>query len=209
MGKLYSFVPGSKLPKFTFSQEADLAEYEAANDPGGGPKDSNPQGVLAWNGGTLVVDAGGNSLLKVGDGIQTLAVFPDHDGTDAVPTAVAYRRGALYVSELTGFPFTKNTAKIYRLVPGKAPAVYASGLTNVIDLAFAEDGTLYALEIAHNGLLGPQPSGALLKIRPGHAPKTVLSGLMMPGGLTINNGFAYVTDCGVCAGAGRVLRVKL
>jgi hypothetical protein len=49
--------------------------------------------------------------------------------------------------------------------------VYASGLTNLTDLAFAEDGSLYAVEIATNGLLaappGSLPIGSLVKVTPG------------------------------------------
>ena len=74
--------------------------------------------------------------------------------------------GAFYVSQLTGFPFTPGVANIWRLVPGQAPTVYASGLTNMTDLAFGPDGSLYAVEIASNGLLNG-PIGALKKITPG------------------------------------------
>ncbi len=209
MGKLFAFLGGKKAPALTFHEVADIAGFEASTNPDGSVLDTNPQGVLAFPGNTLVVDAGGNALLKTDDGIKTQAVFPDHDGADAVPTAVAYHRGAFYISELTGFPFQKNTARIYKWVPGKAPVTYVSGLTNVIDLAFDDHGNLYVLEIAHEGLLGPQPSGALLKIRPGKTPKMIASGLMMPGGLAIEKGSAYISDCGTCAGSGRVLRVKL
>lgn len=49
---------------------------------------------------------------------------------ESVPTSVAYGPdGALYVSELTGFPFPAGASTIWRVVPGKAPTVYATGLT--------------------------------------------------------------------------------
>ena len=34
-----------------------------------------------------------------------------------------------------------------------APEVYATGLTNVMDLGFGPDGTLYVAEIVHEGLM--------------------------------------------------------
>jgi hypothetical protein len=69
--------------------------------------------------------------------------------------------GALYVSELTGFPFPLGGARIYRVAPGSAPTVYATGFTNVIDLEFDSAGNLYVLEIDRNGLAMPEVVGRL------------------------------------------------
>src|SRR5262249_3610777 len=98
------------LPTGDWQNVTDLGAYEAAVNPGGGPLDSNPFGLLAEAGGQVVVDAGGNALLRVAaDGeVTTLAEFPSRDdgrSTDAVPTGVAVGPdGAYYVSELTGLP---------------------------------------------------------------------------------------------------------
>src|SRR5205809_3255361 len=57
---------------------ADLGDYEAEFNPDPRIVDSNPFGLLALPGGTVVADAGGNTLLLVrpnGD-ISTLAVMP-------------------------------------------------------------------------------------------------------------------------------------
>jgi hypothetical protein len=62
------------------------------------------------------------------------AVFPNRmvsnplgPGTvpqQSVPTSVALGPdGAWYVGELSGFPFTPGTARIWRIVPGHAPQV--------------------------------------------------------------------------------------
>ena len=58
--------------------DVDVAAQEFTFNPGGGPVDSNPYGVLAEPGGELVTDAGSNTLLRVGStgSISTLAVFP-------------------------------------------------------------------------------------------------------------------------------------
>jgi hypothetical protein len=133
--------------------------------------------VLNRRRGFVAVDAGGNDLLRVrrNGEISTIAVFP-FSQTDAppflelpsgtqiplqpVPTAVAKGPdGAYYVSQLTGFPFPAGAANIYRVVPGSAPEVYASELTNVTDLAFGRDGSLYAVQISNGGLL-TEPEGA-------------------------------------------------
>lgn len=126
-----------------------------------------------------------------------------------MPTGVVARGGAYFVSELTGFPFQVGAARVHRVVPGQPPQVYATGLTNAIDLDFGPGGTLYVLEIAHNSLLAEKPVGALVKVSPEQAPKVVLDGLNFPTGLTIRGNTAYLTDCGVCAGGGRVLQIPL
>ena len=83
--------------------------------------------------------------------------------------------GAYYISQLTGFPFEKGDANIWRVVPGQAPTVYASGLTNLTDLAFAPDGSLYAVEISTNGLL-EGPIGSLVKVTPGASVHETVAG---------------------------------
>ena len=86
-----------------------------------------------------------------------------------MPTSVVQGPdGAYYLTQLTGFPFEKGDANIWRVVPGQAPTVYASGLTNLTDLAFADDGSLYAVQISVEGLL-TGPIGALVRINPGAA----------------------------------------
>jgi hypothetical protein len=43
----------------------DIAAYEQAHNPAGGPIDTNPYGILAEPGGLFITDAGGNDLLHV------------------------------------------------------------------------------------------------------------------------------------------------
>ncbi|MDQ3783557.1 MAG: ScyD/ScyE family protein [Actinomycetota bacterium] len=201
---------------------ADLAGYEADANPDGGLVDSNPYGVLRRAHSTIATDAGGNSLLRIkknGD-VASLAVFPDRlvrfQGDQvpmqAVPTSVVRGPdGAYYVGQLTGFPFPVGGARVYRVVPGQKPQVYARGFTNIIDIAFDERGRLYVLEIAHNGLLNEEPFGALQRVNRDGSKKVLLEeGLFFPGGLVVRSAHEmYVTNCGVCPETGEVLRVEL
>jgi sugar lactone lactonase YvrE len=117
--------------------------------------------------------------------------------------------GAYYVSQLTGFPFEKGDANIWRVVPGQSPTVYASGLTNLTDLAFAPDGTLYAVEIATEGLLN-EPIGSLVKINPGSGQhETIAADLTAPYGVALQGDSAYVSICAVCTGEGAVVKIAL
>lgn len=213
---------------------ADLAAWEQANDPvkeEGGP-DSNPVGLLYDCGRFVVADAGGNDVLRVSatGRIGLLAAFDNLTGVSpgppppdlppagspipvqAVPTSVAAKGydGAYYVSQLTGFPFNKGLASIYRVDQWGHKTVYASGLTNVTDLAF--DGRdLYAVQISTEGLLNG-PIGSVVKVTAGSTSPTPIpggSGLFAPYGIAIRNGSAYVTIGSVAAGAGQVIKIQL
>jgi len=200
---------------------ADLTGYEARVDPDGGVVDSNPYSLVAIRGhGRIVTDAGGNDLLRRSRrrGIQTLAVFPDRmvefDGQQipmqAVPTGVVRGPdGAFYVGQLTGFPFPVGKARVYRVVPGRKPQIYRRGFTNIIDIAFDARGRLYVLEIAKNGLLSGDSTGALIRVNRDGSRTTVASeGLIAPGGLAIGrHGRILVSNCGVCPGMGQVIRI--
>ena len=166
---------------------ADIWRFEKRFNPdaqvGNKLVDSNPVDVFSSHGYTVVADAGGNSVLRVGrhGSIRVVALFPNVDtpGPDgetipmnAVPTGVVGGRdGALYVSQLTGFPFPVGGASIFRVDPRTGEYTkYATGFTNAMDLAFGRDGTLYVLEIDHDSLfapVGPSTAGALFAVPPG------------------------------------------
>ena len=117
--------------------------------------------------------------------------------------------GAFYVSQLTGFPFEKGDANIWRIVPGHAPTVYASGFTNVTDLAFARNGDMYVVQISADGLLTGSP-GSLVKVKAhGSRHYTVAGNLNQPYGVALDRHSAYVTTCATCAGGGQVIKIPL
>jgi sugar lactone lactonase YvrE len=217
---------------------ADIGAYQVAHpdpddlDQPPNPAESNPNGLALLAGGNvLVADAAANDLLNVDvhGTITTVAHFKPEPvewqlpfgaplGTivpaEAVPTAVAVGPdGAYYVSELTGFPFTKGAARIWRVAPGSVDVLcdpahptggactsFATGFSSVIDLAFGPDGTMYVLEIAKNGLAGAlvlntefPPIGALWAVKDG--VKTLISdSLVAPGGVAVDgSGRIFVT----------------
>jgi hypothetical protein len=204
---------------------ASFGPYEAANNPDGGAGngpgdpsiDSDPYGIVAFDGGLAVADAAANDVLFVNaaDQISTLAVLPlisepdGHGGTvqaQAVPTSLAVGPdGALYVGELGGAAGNDvGDVNVYRIVPGHAPTVYASGLTMIGGIAFDQAGRLLVLEIDTAGINDPQPggqpaSGALIRINKDGSQTTLASaGLLFPLGLTVApDGSVYATNFGV------------
>jgi hypothetical protein len=211
-----------------FKVFADLAAYETANNPDKGEIDSDAYGLAKRHGNYLLADAAGNDLLRVTrkrGHISTLAVFPNvpnvpapappngPGGTvdmQAVPTTIAVRHDDpnVYVGQLTGFPFPPGAATVWRVAPNGDSTPFATGFTNIIDIAFGKRGYLYVLEIAHNGLLSGDPEGALIKVSPDGKTRTIVAstGLVNPTGVAIaHDGTVYVTNYGTSAGKGTVL----
>lgn len=205
---------------------ADPVAYEAEHNPHDFQLDTNPGGLLAVgrSGTYLVTDAGGNDLISVGKREATLAVFADRTALapdflemppetmipmQSVPTDVVKGPdGALYVSELTGFPFPEGAARVWRVVPGQEPTVYATGLTNVTALDWRGQ-TLYAVQLADEGMSNGMV-GSLRRVVPGSTEHPVVAGgLFAPYGVAIHGNTAYVSTCSVCPFGGEVRAISL
>jgi sugar lactone lactonase YvrE len=225
-GSLLQTTPGG-----TYRMLADVAQHEVRENPAGGNVDSNPYSVLAQPGRRIVADAGANALIEVRPNgtTRTFALIPFLPAVppipaprEPVPTSVVEGPdGALYVGELTGFPFWPGTASVMRVSSdGATVEPYVSGLTAVVDLAFDAGGALYVLEIAR-GQIGPFPPppapnpglgiGRLLRKCPGAgAPEVLLPGLTFAAGVAIGpDGAAYLTNFSTSSTAGEVLRLPV
>jgi len=188
--------------------------------------DSNPNGLFASDGQVWVADAGANTLdLVQGDKIKIVTFFPTPQGseTDAVPTCVDRGPdGALYVAELLGGSFAPGGARVWRIVPGHRPTVWATGLTAVNGCGFGPDGNFYATEFQTGGLnFDPTASlaGDVVRINFHSKKQTHLA----VGQLTVPSGFAaghhaiYVSNCsiapatgfGPCPDGGQLVRIRV
>jgi hypothetical protein len=211
---------------------ADLAAYEASANPDGGIIDSDPYGLYTGRDGNhYVADAAGNDLLAVtkAGAISTVAVLPGGQATappflglppgtkvpyEPVPTSVDVGPdGRPYVGQLTGFPFPEDLAKVFKIGRFGGVSGFAYGFTNIVDIDFGPDGSLYVVEIATKGLLsdtGGPPVGGLWRVRP-DGSKELLSGpeLVLPGGVVVaGNGAVYVSINSTSPGEGQILRYR-
>jgi hypothetical protein len=205
--------------RITPAVSADLAAFAAAHPqtlpangvPGETPYDSDPYDVTPYRGGFVVADAAADDLLFVTPRgrISLLARFPTENETppsflglpfnptaaEAVPTATAVGPdGALYVSTLNGVPSDPGDAVIYRVIPGRQPQVWATGLSALTALAFGPRGRLYATELSTAGLLGaPTTPGALVEVSRNGTEVSVVS---LPSSVTLTEptGVAVAPD---------------
>jgi hypothetical protein len=187
--------------------------------------DANPNAVLSSGGHRYVVDAGANILVRVklGGRAKVLAFFgvPPHPQSDSVPTCVARGPdGALYVGELLGGFRTPGHSRIWRVVPGHAPKVWARGLTAVQGCGFGSDGAFYATEFQTGALGASSPAGDVVRIsRSGHRTHLGVGKLFFPSGFAAGtNGSIYVSNCSIapatgmgkqlCPAGGQVVRIS-
>jgi hypothetical protein len=215
----------------------DSAHPQSAATIGGTPGeklyDSDPFDVVRYKTGYVVADAGSDSVVFVSKAgrvslIARLPTFPENVpagvfgpsvvplDAQAVPTSVAVGPdGALYVGILRGVPSLPGTADIFRVVPGHAPTIWASGLTTVTGIAFDAQKRLLATEYSTGGLLAPATvPGAIVRIRSNgkQVTKLPVTGLLQPTGIAVGaDGAIYISNNGVSAGnaskPGEVLKI--
>ena len=165
---------------------ARVDRFEFAHNPDGGEVDSNPYGIAASPGHQFV---GGRTKL--------LAVFPDAARrADSVPTVVRIGPDhALYVGELSGERAPNGRARIWRLIAGGTPKVYASGFSRITGLAFGRDGSLFVSEFSTN-FRKQDPAGRIVRVaRDGKRTIIGAGKLFFPAGLAVEpDGAVYVSN---------------
>jgi streptogramin lyase len=205
-------------PLRTANPYASITAAEHTMNPDGGIVDSNPYALIVDDeGNTFVNDAGANATFKVdADGVVSVyAVYAPVDVpedyelpfpvTDFVPTGLAMGPdGALYVSGLTGFPFSEGASMVYRLEDADGDGdvmedgemtVFAEGLSTSTALAFDNDGNLLATEF-RSGLdpANPEMLGRVVMWADGEWD-VVAENLITPTGLAVGpDGTIYVAQ---------------
>lgn len=199
----------------------DTSTFEEIYNPDGRRVDSNPFGVHTDRDGTVVADAGANTVLRVADDgeVSLLAYLPPrtYEGDpdyESVPTAVTRApNGDYYVTELTGYPSYKGSARVLRVTPAGVVSVAYEGFTNIIDVTFDNRGRLVVLEIAKESVYGStDPTGRLVRVEAnGTQVDLATTGLEYPGGVVFTgNGTYYVTNRSFSGGDnGQLLKVEV
>jgi sugar lactone lactonase YvrE len=209
-------------------QFASAGEFESTTNSDGLTLESNPFALSAGPDGNLwMIDAAGNTLIKVDprtgqmalvavfDGVPSPIPHPNRGGvmeTDPVPTGVAFDdEGNAYVSLLPGIPLAPGSAKVVRVDSNGGVSDYATGLTMLTDIRRGPDGFFYVVSFGEFTEQGPVPNaGAIFRVKEGTASEEVVGGLSFPTSIDFNAaGDAYVTINGIGPpGTGEVVVYK-
>ena len=172
---LTGFTPGVSAP-MTVANSTSVLEIRNFVFSQGIPESNTYSIAMGAGGNFYVADAAANAIIKVtvSGQMSVFATFPDFPNplpfgpptVDAVPTRIlAKPDGGFYVSQLTGFPFLDGAANVFALDSNGVVSLYASGLTQLTDLALdTATGDLYTLQVGQFVLDPMMP--------PGYAPNS-------------------------------------
>jgi hypothetical protein len=221
LGQAVLFGPDGRMTPI-----ADVATLETQLY--GSSAQSAPWGIATGGYGTLVANAdgtpaagtlyGGNDVLQVKGGkLSQLVAFPQYtvagntaEIEESNPATVGQGPdGAFYIGELTSYPYYAGSARVWRLVPGQQPTVYASGFSKVIDIAFDPEGRLLVLQTG-----GRNSPAELIRVARDGTQTVLVSpsqGLAAPSGLVVVNDHTYyITNSGDGVGGdGQLLKVTV
>ncbi|WP_162248057.1 ScyD/ScyE family protein [Angustibacter sp. Root456] len=161
--------------------------------------DANPNAITTVGRTHYVADAGANLIAKVDarGHVSTLTYLqvPRGSATDAVPTCVAPAPdGSLYVGELLGGSYEPGHARVWRIVNGHATVKWR-GFTGIQGCGFDRRGNFYVTQFQTNGMFGPDPAGAVVRITPsGHRTVLGAGSLFLPSGFAYHDGAVYVSN---------------
>lgn len=211
--KLYKIV-NAKLEVF-----ADLGAFNASHPPPSDNGDAaigNPFDMLTIGSDIYVSDGNFNRVLKV-DRQGNISIFVAYNRSPVTTGLAADKQGNLYVAQFSPAPYHEGSSRIDKVAPDSTLTEgYVPNLTNIVDIEFGPDGTLYALQFAggfnHNKLEYKPYSGRLLRVREDRSVEPVLTNLMFPTFMHFaKDGSLYISNFGNQAndGQGQILKVAL
>ena len=106
--------------------------------------------------------------------------------------------GALYVGELSGDAAPNGKSRVWRVVPGQKPVVFARGFSRITGIAFGADRSMYVSEFSLN-FARQSPKGDVVRVAPGGARTRIGTGqLSFPAGIALGpDGSLYVANWSV------------
>ena len=152
-----NFTSSSSPQDLSKAQKIDFRTYVDSQDLVD-PLNSNGYDVeVGPDGDLLVSDAGSNAIIRVkpsGD-MSVFAKIPKaSNGAEAVPTGVKWDGTHLYVSTLSGFPFSASEAVIYKITSSGAVSEYKKGLSLLSNLNFTVGKKVIATQLGVFGNTG-------------------------------------------------------
>lgn len=215
-GQWFGQTVSINLAGSTVTPLANITAFEVSNNPHPTAVDSNPWDLVVSGGDTYVTDAAGNSLVKANSANQVSLVYlfpnkivntptnapsgtPPQVSAQTVPTGLTIGSdGALYIAQLSGLPFAPGSADVFRYDFVNPVTTFASGFSNLVDIAAGPDNSLYLLQY-RNDFWASSPTGSILRLSldGSGSVETLFSDLVNPTALAVDpDGTIYVTNNG-------------
>lgn len=183
---------------------ADLSAWQASH-PVANPRvsdfepDGSWYGMISSEGSLVAVEPNHGEVVRVNPRSGQVTRIADISATQGhiVPTVVAERRGAFYLSSLGTFPATSGSQKILRISKSGEVSAVASGFTAVLGLDFDKHGRLYVLETGEAGGFPAPGAGRVIRLDRKGNRVVIVDGLFLPTGLRIGpDGWLYISNKG-------------
>jgi hypothetical protein len=202
----------------SWSIVADLSAYQATHpvahpNPADFEPDGSWYGMIENEGALVAVEPNHGEVVHVDPRRGAVSRIVDISASQGhvVPSVVAARRGALYVSGLGVFPIVPGAENIYRVSRSCAISVVANGFTTVLGLVFDHSGRLYVLESSPAAGFPTPFTGRVVRLDRSGTRTVIVNGLFLPTGMTIGpDGALYISNKGYGPPQpGEILRVQL
>src|ERR1700733_10093447 len=201
--------------------KAHPTKYESADDF---EPDGTLYSAIAVDGTLFTVEPNHGEVLSVStNGVIKQVIDISASEGHIVPTSIAELNGSFYVGNLNLFPIDPQWARILTIsnggyedhyVPGFDTEGYhivnsKAGFTTVVAVDIGPDGLLYALELS-DAAGNPAPgNGKGVRIKRDGEIEDVVTGLVVPTGMTFGPDKAlYVSNSGA-APVGEILRIPI
>ena len=204
-------------PNGSTTTVADLSEFQKANPVANPePDDFEPDGtwysMVAVRGALYAVEPNHGEIDRITpDGQISRVVDLSASEGHVVPTSIAYH-GNFYVGNLGTFGPSHQPENIYKVTPSGQIKAVAGGLSEVLGVAFDDQGRMYVLESSTGGVAPIPGTGDVVRIDDNGSRTVLAEGLLFPTGMTFGpDGALYISNFGFGgpAGAGQVVRVNV
>jgi hypothetical protein len=205
-------------PSGAWAIVANLSAWQAANpvahpSTGDFEPDGSWYGMIAADRSLVAVEANHGEVVRADPRTGRVSRIVDVSALygHIVPTVVAERKDALYVSNLGIFPSATGAQSIYRISRTGAMSIVATGFSKVLGLVFDRAGRLYVLE-SSTAPGGPRPTtGDVVRIDRKGGRTVIANNLFFPTGIAIGpDGRLYISNHGFGPpNMGEILRVDL
>jgi hypothetical protein len=197
---------------------ANLSNFQKANPVANPePDDFEPDGtwfsMVVVRGDIYAVEPNHGELDKIStDGRISRVTDVSATQGHVVPTAVAYH-GNFYVGNLGTFGPSHQPENIYKITPSGNIKIVATGLSEVLGVAFDAQNRMYALESSTGGVAPIPGSGDIVRFSDDGTRTVIVSGLSFATAMTFGpDGALYVSNLGFGPppiGLGQILRVEI